>query len=594
MKRNQYRFIIPGFMMASIILFACKSFLDKPPMGAFSQGVLANKTGVQAGLVGAYHSLLGRVNWGGAPSNWVFGSVNGGDSYKGSTPSDQGDIVPLEIYAYNVNNPYLNEKWVVVYDGIARTNEVLRLMALATDLSAAEIKTMQAEARFLRGYWHLEAKRMWQNVPFVDETVSVTNSFEKVKNVDEAGNYIDIWPQIEAELQFAYDNLPETQPQVGRANKWAAAAFLAKAYMIQKKYAQAKTLLDALIANGKTAGNKKYALVNFQDNFNASTDNSAETVFAVQMSVNDGSGTNGNYGDNLNFPNSGGPGGCCGFNNPSISLANAYKTDAGGLPMPDTYNAGPNVSDPAGPYTGFLDPRIDLTMGRPGIPYLDWGPHPGPTWIRDPGTNGWFSPRKNVYAQSQNNLLSSKETSFWGPTQMDANNVNLIRFADIILWAAEVETEIGSLAQALTYVNMIRNRAADPTGWVYTGSAYNAATGKYTTQVTPAANYKISLYPAGYFTDKATARKAIMFERKLELAMEGHRFFDLQRWNTGGSMAAELNAYIAAEKPRPSIFSVNTSAVFTANKNEIYPIPQAIIDYENSRGGIHIKQNPGY
>ena len=85
-----------------------------------------------------------------------------------------------------------------------------------------------------------------------------------------------------------------------------------------------------------------------------------------------------------------------------------------------------------------------------------------------------------------------------------------------------------------------------------------------------------------------------MFERKLELAMEGHRFFDLQRWNAGGSMAAELNAYIAAEKPRPSIFSVNPSATFTANKNEIYPIPQQQIDFENSRGKVNLKQNPGY
>src|SRR5215210_615838 len=122
--------------------------------------------------------------------------------------------------------------------------------------------------------------------------------------------------------------------------------------MFQDKYTQAKPLLENLIANGVTASGKKYALVNFQDNFNAQTKNSAESVFACQMSVNDGSQLNGNFGDVLNFPNgAGAPGGCCGFNNPSFNLANAYKTDANGLPLLDTWDNGTVVSDPANLYT---------------------------------------------------------------------------------------------------------------------------------------------------------------------------------------------------------------------------------------------------
>jgi hypothetical protein len=594
----------------ALVVFACnKSFLDKKPLGAFSPTQLANTAGVQGVLIGAYHMLSGQGgatngnSWGSAASNWAFGSVSADDSYKGSTPSDQGDIVPLETWAYNANNPYLNQKWLAVYDGAQRANDVLRLLPLATDMADSTKTQVTAEARFLRGFFHFEAKKMWNNVPYVDENVTLANNNTAVPNVDASGNFIDIWPKIEADFQYAADNLPATQPQAGRANKSAAIAYLGKALLYEHKYALAKAQFDKIIpptyggtGNGQTANGQQYKLVNYEDNFNAATDNSAESVFAYQASVNDGSGTNGNYGDNLNFPNSAGPGGCCGFNNPSISLANAYKTGSDGLPIFDSYNNAPNVSDPAAPYTGTLDPRIDWAMGRPGIPYFDWGPTPRNTWIRDPGTDGYFSPKKNVYAKAQQNVLSSTETSFWGPTQMDANNVNLIRFADVLLWAAECEIEVGSPDKALAYVNYVRMRAADPTGWVYKNSDYDATTGKYKTQTTPADNYLIKPYPAGAFSDKAYALKAIRFERRLELAMEGHRFFDLSRWdnNTGTVMAPELNAYAAREKGRPTIFAINQQAAFTPKKNEYFPLPQTQIDVENATGTINLKQNPGY
>jgi len=141
----------------------------------------------------------------------------------------------------------------------------------------------------------------------------------------------------------------------------------------------------------------------------------------------------------------------------------------------------------------------------------------------------------------------------------------------------------------------VRTRAADPTGWVYRNSPYNAATGKYTTQTTPADNYKIGLYPAGAFDDKVYGHKAILFEERLELAMEGRRYFALRRFDNGtGSMAATLNAYAGVEKTRPSFFTQNPTATFTANKNEYFPIPQQQIDVKNSTGKVFLKQNPGY
>lgn len=597
MKKIKYKLIITIFLALLTLVYACKkSFLDKQPQGAFNLSVLANRPGIDGLLIGAYHMVSGEGgvagnNWGGAPSNWVLGGVVADDAYKGSTPSDQGsEINPLATWAYNTNNTYLNDKWRVTYDGVQRANDVLRVLPLATDISAGDKTIIAAEAQFLRGHFHFEAKKVFNNIVYADEKTTETS------NVDAAGAYIDTWPKIEADFTAAIAGLPETQPQAGRANKSAAKAYLAQVYMYQRKFALAKPLLDDIIAKGQTANGKKYALVNYQDNFNAATDNSAESIFAYQASVNDGSGTNGNYGDNLQFPNGSGPGGCCGFNNPSQSLANAYKTDANGLPLLDTYNTGNNVSDSAHLYVGNLDPRIDLVMGRPGIPYYDWGIVPKNAWIRDPGTDGFFSPKKIVYAKSQVGTVSSTETSFWGPTQMSAINVNLIRFAEVLLWDAECEIEVGSPAMALTYVNMVRTRAANPSGWVYAGGAtYNAGTGKYSPQVTPADNYKIANYPAGSFDDKAFARKAILNEERLELAMEGKRFFNLRRFDNGtGLMAKTLNDYATIEKTRPGYFSVNQGATFTQNKNEYYPIPQTQIDVKNSTGKVFLKQNPGY
>lgn len=592
MKQLKYLLAIPALGLMLTIIQACKkSFLDVKPLGSLSLGVISNKQGVEALLIAAYHQLQGSRNWGSAPSNWVFGSVASDESYKGSTPSDQPAITPIETWAYNANNNYFNEAWTSRYNGIGRANEALRAIPLAADLGADAATRITAEARFLRGFYHLELKKTFNNVPYVDETISVDNANTNVPNIDASGSYIDIWPSIEADFMAAANDLPETQPQAGRINKWGAKAFLAKAYLFQHKYSEAKTIFDDIIANGKTTNGQKYDLVNYYSNFNPAQENSAESVFAFQASVNDGSGTNGNYGDNLNYPNSGGPGGCCGFFNPSFTMANAYKTGADGLPLLDSYNSGNTVSFGATPYTGPLDPRIDLVMGRPGKPYLDWGNVPADlAWIRDPGADGIFSPKKNVYAQSQQGLVSS-ETSFWGPTQMDAGNVNLMRYADVLLMAAEAEAEAGTLDKAMMYVNMIRNRAADPAGWVYLNSEYDAATAMYVTQTTPAGTYKVSPYTT--FASKDFALKAILFERWLELSQEGHRFFDLRRFDNGsGLMAATLNAFAAFEKTKPTSFAGNLDAKFEQGKDEYFPLPQQQVDQANSYGDVVLKQNP--
>jgi hypothetical protein len=360
--------------------------------------------------------------------------------------------------------------------------------------------------------------------------------------------------------------------------------------MYEHNYASAKTLLDQIIANGTTSNGTKYALDPlFQSNFDPALKNSQESVFACQASVNDGSATstnggNGRTGDELNYPYNHGPG-CCGFNNPSWTLAQVFKTDVNGLPLLDgSITNAPFVSDASNPWTGTVDPRIDWTIGRPGKPYLDWGTIDS-TWVRSVPDNGLFVPMKNAYAQSQQGTYSSTETVFWGAAEVSASNINLCRYSDVLLWAAECEAQIGSLDQAENYVNMIRARAANPAGFVYLNATYNGNTGMYTPQTTPGDKYLVNQYPAGTFSSKgqAYALNAIEMERRLELAMEGQRFFDLSRWDNGtGTMAAALNAYAAFEKTRSSsYFKANPGAQFTKGVNEYFAIPQTELDVEN-------------
>jgi hypothetical protein len=610
-RKQEYKFIIPGFlgMMVIVAGAACsRGFLTKSAPGSLQVNQISNEAGVKSLLIGAYSLLDGEGSitqgnqYGSGASNWVYGSVCADDSYKGSTPSDQGDIAALETWQTSVSsNSFPQQRWTALYDGVQRSNDVIRTMPLATDINAADHAELMGEARFLRGFYHFEAKKMWNKIPYIDETVTAANTKANIKND------VDVWPQIEADFKFAIDSVAVKQKDVGRANRYAAMGMLAKCYMFQHKYDSARILLDSLMTNGVNSAGSKYDFNSggYFNNFNPApgAKNSSESVFSVQMSVNDGSGTNGNYGDVLNFPNDGsGPGGCCGFNNPSINLANSYKTDANGLPLFDTYNTGADPKDSS--YPGTLDPRIDLVMGRPGVPYLDFGHHPGVKWVRD-GSDGYYSPKKNVYALSQKGTYSSNETSFWGPTQIVANNVNIIRYSDVLLWAAECEVEVGDPELARTYVNKVRDRIINhPETWVYDQNAtFDAATYTYTQvsnapAMTLAANYKIGDYPGGSFTDKTYAIKAIRWERRLELAQEGHRFFDLARWDSDPTypqdMSVVINTYVSVEKTKPCIYSVNQGATFHKGVNEYFVIPINEIDLENATGTVNLTQNPGY
>jgi starch-binding outer membrane protein, SusD/RagB family len=587
---------------AGLLLGSCKDELDIPAQGALSEDQLETKAGVNALLLAAYAALDGQqyVNnsaqnlsgsnaWEASPSNWVFGSIAGGDAHKGSDGSDQAAVDAIAKFTADPTNSYFNSKWRTVYEGINRTNSVLRVMTGTTDMTEDEKKVVAAETRFLRAHFYFELKKIFGNIPWIDENTPYSEAGKVV-------NTVDVWPRIEADFQYAVDNLPPTQSDVGRVNKWAAMTYLAKTYLYEKKYPQAKTLFDQVVSQGVTSNGLKYALVtHFHDNFDAATENNAESVFAIQMVANDGSGSiaNANQGDMLNFPYGDSPFRCCGFFQPTQDLVNSYRTDEDGLPYLDTYNNHPVKSDQGvTSNTAFvedadnLDPRLDWTVGRRGLPYLDWGYHPGANWIRSPGQTyaGPYSPKKNIYMQATQNQYADQ--SIWAPGT--AINLNVIRFADVLLMAAEVEAQIGDLNIAQGYVNQVRARAADPQNFVYEYTNPSKPLEGYTT--TPAATYDVAVYPAGAFVAGGLdyALKAIYFERKLELAMEGHRFFDLVRWDIAEDA---LNAFFEYES---TLTTDIAGGRFLAGKNEHFPIPQRQIDLSTSNGESALTQNDLY
>lgn len=601
--KSFYHILLSAAMAAPLISGCSKSFLERNPQSALDESALTNKKGVNTLLIGAYAALDGQdfkdgdmVNLSGgsgyavSPDNWIYGSVAGGDAHKGSSPNDAATILQIVTFSGNSSISFFNDKWRVAYEGIRRCNFTLHVLANVKDMSEDEKSALAGEARFLRGHYYSDLKKMFDKVPWVDETMG---SFSKLDVNDfKLPNDQDIWPKIEADFKYAAEHLPETQHEVGRASKWAAVAYLGKTYLYQGKYADAMPLFEDVINTGVTSKGLKLDLMeHFHDNFDAFTENNKEAVFSIQYSANDGSGGTGNanQGQMLNYPYNG-PFSCCGFYQPSQDLVNSYRTDAAGLPYLDDFNQhgvkndmGVPETTPFTPDQGNLDPRLDWTVGRRGIPFLDWGLHPGMSWIRSQQSAGPYAALKNIYMQ--HNQDKYYDGNGWAPG--NAINYVLIRFSDVLLMAAECQANAGSLDKAEAYVNRVRDRAANPDGWVKQYIDPEDPMGGYTND--PAANYHVAPYPAGKFTagGKDYALKAIRFERKLELALEGHRFFDLVRW---GIAQTEINRYFSFEK-------TVTSDIITGNftsRNKYYPIPQRQIDLSMKDGTSVLKQNPGY
>ncbi len=591
------------------ITYACKDFLTTPAQATLDETALLTKAGVEGALIAAYRSLdcnnATNGNWGCAASNWPFGSITSDDAYKGSEATDQPQATKLELYVWGSDQAqdYLDRKWASMYEGVVRANATIRLLTKVSQLkpgtiSHADSLGIMGEALFLRAHYHFEAWRMWGNIPYYYET---DTDFRKANNLGADS----VAKLIIADLNAAIALLPASprNGQAGRITSWGATAYMGRVLVYTHRYPEAVATLDAVVASGK------YALETSFDHvwtgFHGLADG-PETILAYQASVNDGepNGNNSNYGERLNLPHSGSPFKCCGFHQPSQNLANFFAVDgATGLPKAFTSPATWNSRDStwvASP-TDTVDPRMDWTIGRDFVPYKDWGMH-DPTWIRAPGYGGRYSPKKN--AEEKASGAVSKVG--WQPEQENGVHIHIFRYADMLLLDAEAKVENNDLAGALALVNLVRARAAVAAQGCGAGSTNAPLVAKYplcagddrlavplTDSHIGWATYKVSPYTLANFSTQAAARTAVQIERRLELAMEGQRLFDLRRY--GGAVAQQvMTAYLTAEAT-PARRAYKTAQVpYTTPLNNLYPIPQVEIDLSKVGGVSRLTQNPGW
>src|SRR2546425_1248595 len=597
--RSRYRLLggTAFLMLLGSVTYSCSDFLNVLPQGTVDQQTLTSKPGVEGTLLAAYRMLDCTTslndNWGCAASNWVFGSVPSDDAYKGSEASDQPGATDIELYNWLTGEAqsYLNVKWRAMYEGVFRSNATMRLLRKVRAeqpkaISDADAAGIRGEALFLRAHYHFDAYRMWKNIPYYTE--DDTTDFRKTNvGVDVIGNILK-------DLDTAIVLLPATHRngQVGRATSWTARAYKGRVQAYAGMWDNAVATLRAVRASGVFAleTSVDHVWTGFSQFWNGK-----ETILAYQAAANDGepNGNNANYGERLNFPHSGSPFGCCGFHQASQNLLNSFVVDANGLPKAvtdPTWNARNTFY--VASINDTLDPRVDWSVGRDSVPFKDWGLHL-PTWIRAPGYGGPYSPKKNIHEHAS----GAESKVGWATGQLNSVHIHIYRYADLLLLLAEANVEQGNLAAALALVNQVRTRAgvtAQGCGSVDTIllKKYPTCAG-HTEIAVPItdptikwATYKVGLYTS--FPTQDFARRAVQIERKIELAMEGQRFFDLRRW---GIADTTINNFLAVERTRRSFL---TAATPFAARYHLYPIPSLQIELSKVGGTSTLQQNPGW
>ncbi len=589
-SKNFIQYTLATFLVAILSFNCSETFLDFTPTGVVSSEDLVDPTNVEGMIIAAYASL-GNDNLLNGPFQdlWPLGTSRSDDGYKGGgSIGDVGCWNQTEVFTLNTpRNSCGNIMWQNLYAGISRVNDAMRRLNALDDASyqsTVGVSKAQrvAELRFIRGHFYFILKKLYKFPVFLNETV------EKADVVDVGNRILDDqagWANIADEFRAGVSVLPDFQSDEGRPTKNAARCYLAK-LLIQKAFVQDDNhqltsinqgeLQEALALIETVEATGEYGLHDeFGKNFLWEYESQIESVWAVMRSIADGSPEAGRGSLSSGLTSSMGPGyGCCSFNHASRDLANAFKTDADGLPIFDGFNdpSSPQILEQPSLIANNMDPRIAHTFGVPGNGPFERGttfkydPNRPFTkaYARVPGIYGHFLGMKDQ--ELPECPCFRQYTAFF----MTSRNTDQIRWAEVLLWKAEILIELGRQDEALPIINSIRRRAANSTDWIHLADG------------TPTGTWVIGEYTT--MGDQDRARQILRKEKRLEFAFESKRFFDLVRW---GITEEVLDAYFAIEKVRaPHLIDGN----FTSGRDEYLAIPEAQITLSQ---GLYV-QNPGY
>lgn len=550
---------------------SCSDFLDRQvPQGTISNDQLRNPKYIDNLVISAYAVWITAEDINSSFSMWNY-DVRSDDAYKGGNGTEDGDVFhSLEISQGIMTTAWnISDMWQRLYNSISRVNTSLQLLE-QVDGNIYPLKTQRiAEMRFLRGHGHFLLKRLYKKIPFANDANLSPKEYNFLSNTTYSND--EGWQQIADDFQYAYENLPVKQSDKGRPTKAAAAAYLAKTYLY-KAYHQDNTANHEVtsISTEDLLKVVKYTDIgimaeggyalesDFHNNFRPEPqyENGKESLWAMQYSMNDGTNKgNCNWSYGLIVPNI--PGvtdGGCDFYKPSQNLVNAFRTDNNGYPIFDSFN-----DKDFDPQSDYADPRLFLTVGMPGFPYefnKKYMMDQTMTWSRSNGLYGYNVTLKQNVDPDSGYLIKG---SWWGSPM----NRIVLRYADVLLMRAEalIQLNDGRINEAINLINQLRIRAKQSISMI---SDYELKYGVH---------FNIQTYSGSYSQQEAF--KLLKFERRLEMALEAERFFDLVRW---GEAAEVLNKFYAQEANDCVIYS---NALFTKNKNEYLPIPHAQMSASN-------------
>ena len=577
--KNLITYFVCGFLLLG--LSSCEDeFLDVNPKGVLTESQLQEPEQLD-GFVTAAYAFMPRSH-AFETYNPFIASIRSDDAFKGGGGlNDQTPWYHMEVFSFvNPSVGNNDNAWYRGYQGVSRTNTAIRAIQNVEEADYPMKTQRLAEMRFVRGWIHFKMKQRWKWIPYIDETATPDDITQISNHPDDMTSDLPIWQRILDDFTFAAENLPEVQPEVGRANKFAAKAYMAQT-LLWMAYPQdanhqvtgvdAQRLSEALVQVDDIINSGQFSLASdFGHNFMLEYDNaSPESIWELQFTIDDGTPRgNLNEGNGLTAPWWNPYFSCCDFHKATYNMVNAFQVDEQGVPLFDTFDQ----AELQGNYDAYFgertfDPRLGHTVAIPGFPWKYQEVLFDSTASRDPGIYGFMNSLKENVRTDSPGLWDE----FW---MFNSKNQQEVRFAEVLLWKAEILIQLGRHTEALPLINMLRERAANSVEML------QLPDGTYPT------NYGVEPYVDGVNIDwtPEAAWEALIWENRLEMAMEGRRFYDLVRW---GIAAEVLNAHFEKESERHPWLGV---AYFTAGRDEFLPIPQ---DQMNWSQGVY-KQNPGY